>query len=250
MCSECNIAFFLSPLKSGIVLLSFAISIIAFVMLKRAKSLETRKRLLLLYVHVFAFVFPFLFYMAFRGCQSYFSGCSQLKAILSLVGLTGIISGLIALGVAPIVFARRYAGRAVSINGGKWKAFLAGQSERLGVRQPSLHVLNTAKPVAFSFFFVKPRIFLSVGLFDILGRREIEAILLHELAHIKNRVSLLKLSTHIARFLSPFAMLAAFTGNCGEEEAHADSYAILAQGNCKSLNSAKLKISEYFKKDD
>ncbi|MEK6837877.1 MAG: hypothetical protein AABX69_04450, partial [Nanoarchaeota archaeon] len=84
MCTECTLAFFMSPLKSGIVALSFVIAIAALVMLRRMKTADTRKRLTLLYIHVFAFVFPFLFFIFFRGCQSYFSGCDRVNAILTV----------------------------------------------------------------------------------------------------------------------------------------------------------------------
>lgn len=247
MCTECTVAFFLSPVKSGIVAFSFAIAFAALVMLLRLKAASARKRLSLLYVHVFAFVFPFLFFAFFRGCQSYFSGCDQTKAILTMLGLTTAISTVIALAIAPIVFVKRHARKSVPLQGSYWDRFAKRHAEALAIRQPKLYALNTAAPVAFSFSLLTPRIFLSAGLFDILGKMEVEAIVLHELAHIKNRASLLKLSAHVARLLSPFSALANFLGggSVAREEAAADYYAVSVQRTCRHLDSAKVKIADY-----
>ena len=247
MCTECTIAFFLSPVKSAIVLLSFTIAIAALVMLRRLKTASTKQRLSLLFVHVFAFVFPFLFFAFFRGCQAYFSGCSQAKAIVTMLALTAFISIIIAAAVAPLVFVKRQARKSALVNDSYWNRFVARHAEALSIRHPKIYVLDTAAPVAFSFSFLSSKIFLSAGLFDILSRKEIEAILLHELAHIKNGASLVRLSGHVARLLSPFARLANFLGgnSIDADEAAADSFAANAQGTSLYLEAAKRKIISY-----
>ncbi len=247
MCTECTIAFFLSPLKSGIVVLSFTVAIAALVMLRRLKAASVKQRVSLLYVHVFAFVFPFLFYAFFRGCQAYFSSCSQSKAIITMLALTGLISTVIAAAVAPLVFVKRQAGKGELLQGTHWNRFVGKQAESLGIRQPKIYVLNTAAPVAFSFSFLGSKIFLSAGLFDILSKKEIEAIVLHELAHIKSGASVMRLSGHVARLLSPFARLANFLGgnSVADEENAADSFAIGIQGGTRHLDLAKKKIMAF-----
>lgn len=244
MCTECTIAFFLSPVKAGIVVFSLAIAIAALVMLRKLKAATTKQKLSLLYVHVFAFVFPFFFYAFFRGCQSYFRTCSQANAIATMLGLTAFISMIIAAAVAPLVFVKRQAGRGTALKGSYWNRFVAKHAEALSIRQPRIFVLNTASPVAFSFSFLSSRIFLSAGLFDILSKREIEAILLHELAHIKSSASVMRLSGHVARLLSPFARLANFLGgnSVADEEDAADSFAVETQGSARHLELAKKKI--------
>lgn len=247
MCTECTIAFFLSPLKSGIVVLSFAIAIAALVMLRRLKTATTRQRLSLLFVHVFAFVFPFLFFAFFRGCQAYFTGCSQAKAVITMLGLTALISTFIAAAVAPLVFVKRQAGKGRLLESTHWNRFVAGHAEALSIKQPKIYVLNTAAPVAFSFSFLGSKIFLSAGLFDILSRKEIEAIMLHELAHIRNSASVMRLSGHVARLLSPFARLANFLGGSSidADEDAADSFAAQVQGSARHLDLAKAKIRKF-----
>ena len=71
--------------------------------------------------------------------------------------------------------------------------------------------------------------------------------MLHELAHIKNRASLLRISAHVARLLSPLSALANFLGNStvSQEEESADGYAALVQGTSEHLASAKEKMISY-----
>ncbi len=248
MCTECNLAFFLSPLKAGIVALSFTIALASLVALRRWKKASTKQRLSLLYVHVFAFVFPVFFFLFFRGCQSYFSGCDQAKAIAAMLGLTAFIATILAFALAPFIFVKRYLRKSVLMKGNHWAGFVKRHSEKLVLREPKLFVIDSAAPVAFSFSFMQPRIFLTVGLFELLGKKQIEAIILHELAHIKSRATFVKLSAHMARLLSPFSAMANFLGgsSVSDEETAADSFAAETQGTFSHLDSAKRKIVRYY----
>ncbi len=251
MCTECTLAFFLSPVKSGIVAFSLLASVAALIMLKRLKAASTRTKLTLLYLHVFAFVFPFLFFAFFRGCQQFFRTCGQAKTLAVVLGLTGLVSLTIALALAPVIFAKRHSKKSIPVEDARLNRFVQEHAEAIGIKAPRVYALRTASPVAFSFYFFRPRIFLSVGLFDILGRKEIEAVILHELAHIRSRASLLRLSAHVARLLSPISILANFLGtnSVNDEEAAADNYAVKAQGTSRHLNSAKAKIISYLEEN-
>ncbi len=245
MCTECNALFFLSPVKSGLVAFSFLVSIAALVMFRRLRAASVRKRLSMLYIHIFAFIFPFLFFAFFRGCQNYFSGCGQAKAVITMLALTAGIATLIALAIAPIIFIKRQAGKSILLEGSCWNRFIA-QHVPLNRKQPMLHIVDTAAPVAFSASVVAPRIFLSAGLFEILRKREIEAILLHEIAHIASRASVVRLSQYFARLLSPFAVLAGFLNDdVSRDEISADAFAVSVQGTSRFLDSAKVKIIRY-----
>lgn len=248
MCTECSLAFFLTPLKAGIVALSFLISAAALVALRQLKTSGTKQRLTLLYVHVFTFVFPFLFYLFFRGCNSYFSGCSHARAIVAMLGLTGLIATLLALALAPFILINRYSRKSVLVGKRHWSVdFVKKHADAIMVSAPQIFFVDDAAPLAFSFSFIRPKIFLSMGLFDILGRKEIEAIILHELAHVKRRATYVKLSAHMARLLSPFSMLADFLGRSGTtEESAADDMAVSVQGTSSHLDSAKRKIMQFY----
>ena len=157
MCTECNLAFFLSPLKMGIVAASFAASIAALLILRKIKHASANKRLIFLYAHVFAFAFPFIFFLIFRGCQNYFSGCSQAKAITALVGLTALVAGVLALALAPVVLARRYTRKAMPIGrASRWSRFVessayASQAFTPSTQQDRKRFPFTSSSQGFSF---------------------------------------------------------------------------------------------------
>ena len=75
-------------------------------------------------------------------------------------------------------------------------------------------------------------------------------MLLHELSHIRSRASVFKLSLHVARVLSPFAVLASFCGSqsVSREEDSADNYAANVQGTSRYIDSAKAKVTDYARK--
>ena len=104
--------------------------------------------------------------------------------------------------------------------------------------------MDKAKPIACSFKSFRSAIFVSVGMLDILSKKEIQAVLLHELAHIKQRSSVLKFSSFLMNVLSPLSLLARFHHDTSKEEREADKFAIRVQRTSKYINSAKKKISE------
>jgi len=107
-----------------------------------------------------------------------------------------------------------------------------------------IRLLNTAKPVAFSFRSLHSGIFLSVGMLEVLTKKEIEAVLLHEIAHIKRMSSITKFSQKLLLF-SPFYKLAGF-GKCNNrEEDAADEFAVSTQKTDRHLKSAKEKMEKF-----
>ena len=99
--------------------------------------------------------------------------------------------------------------------------------------------------MAFSFRNFRSAVFLSVGLFDILKWKEVQAVILHELAHIKQKSSSLKLSTFMLRVFSPLSVLLKFQHKNTEEEEKADLLAIRMQKTDKHIRSARRKLVEY-----
>ena len=123
-------------------------------------------------------------------------------------------------------------------------SFVRKYSRLMKIRMPNIYIIDKAKPVAFSFKSFKSAIFISVGMLDILNKKEIQAVLLHELAHIKQKSSIMKFSSSLLR-LSPLSVLARFHHDTGKEEHEADMFAIRTQGTPKYIRSAKSKIRNY-----
>ncbi len=103
-----------------------------------------------------------------------------------------------------------------------------------------LFIMDKAKPVAFA---LGKSVFVSIGMFDILSKKEIEAVLLHELHHIRSRSSWVKFSTAFARVFSPIAWFSACSVE--KEERAADAFAVEQQGTRMFLQSAKQKVEEF-----
>jgi len=77
-----------------------------------------------------------------------------------------------------------------------------------------------------------------------LNPEEIKAILIHEIAHIRMKTQLVKVSLSFLRFLTPFSLVHPFLRELRLEENRADEYVKKIQGTSVHLDSAKNKIAE------
>jgi heat shock protein HtpX len=70
---------------------------------------------------------------------------------------------------------------------------ILGLSEKADIAEPSVYLLESSTPRIFSYGgHGWPKIFISVGLLEVLNREEVLAAVGHEIAHIKNNDTLLK----------------------------------------------------------
>lgn len=125
-------------------------------------------------------------------------------------------------------------------------SFIKKYSKELSIKTPRLFYINNAKPYAYSLKSLKGAVFISIGMFELFSKREIQAVILHELYHIKQRSSLYKFS---AIFLKTFSVSAAFLNlnkSLQDEENLADAFAIKTQNTLRYISSAKQKISFYY----
>ncbi|MBI3034325.1 M48 family metalloprotease [Candidatus Woesearchaeota archaeon] len=244
VCNECAFSFFNDPLMIGIVLASVAVAAASLFMMLR-KSTPLNMRVLLVYVNVFAILFPFVYYLFFNGCKALFSGCSSLMPTLYLLGITGMLSAIIGSLAAPVLFVYSKSFSARPLEDRHLAGFVSSEAERMGIKPPAVYLVDQSRPVAFSFSSIRPAIFLSVGLLDLLKRRESEAVLLHELMHIKRGAPFVKFSAFFARLFSPVSLFTSFRHELSEEEAMADEFAARRQGTRSYIDSAKASVDEY-----
>ncbi|MDO8660343.1 MAG: M48 family metalloprotease [Candidatus Woesearchaeota archaeon] len=100
-------------------------------------------------------------------------------------------------------------------------------------------IIDSAKPHAFS---TQKHIFLSVGILELLSKKEAQAVILHELSHIQQNNSWTKLTSHLARWISPLSYFSVISNTCEQE---ADAYAAKVQGTWKFVLSARRKVREF-----
>tara|TARA_B100001971_G_C18169467_1_gene526217 strand:+ start:378 stop:1160 length:783 start_codon:yes stop_codon:yes gene_type:complete len=245
-CIECSLSFFYDPFKMGLVIVSLTLALIFFIILKTEKNLSFKKKLSIMYAHMFFLLFPFVFFALFQGCQTLFHNCSQWSKIISLLLITGGISLALGVFTGPILYVQKYKKKTID-SGQHWiHNFTEQESKKIKIDTPEIHIIDDAKPKAFSVKYLKAHVFVSLGLIDLLTKKEVEAVLLHELAHVKNRSSFLKYSANLLKMISPLARFTTLQYDTNKEERLADRFASTQQKTAKFLARARKKINDFY----
>lgn len=112
-----------------------------------------------------------------------------------------------------------------------------------GLNPDNLAIVKAGKVNAISYGFIKPKLLLSRKLVASLSEKELEAVILHELAHISSRHSAKFLLGEIISttlfFLPVLKDLTQRLRLAAEQEA--DRYVLLSQGESRHLKSALAK---------
>jgi len=224
--------FYIEPEKLYISLFSLAAAILSLLGLRKL-HLSTKAKISLIYSHLFFLSFPFVLLTTNVACGAACMPCYNDLSILIGYALPGTIAIATIAGFFVIPGFYIYKSRKIVIRNGFVFDFVKKHSEKM--KMPNLYLFDSAKPSAFSFRSFKSAIFLSAGLFDIMNKKETEAVILHELYHIKKSSSAMK-------FSSLFLKIYPFSFNMKKEEAEADNFAISRQGTDKYLKSAKRKM--------
>lgn len=232
--------------KIPLVVGSLSLAVTALIFLKKFKF-STRIRMGLIYLHLIFLFFPFVLLTTATSCGIACAACSNDVTRLIVLALpttliASTIAGFFLIPGIYMLFSKKSEMKNNSI-----RHFVMTYALSMRLEMPKIYVLDSADPIAFSFKSFKSMIFLSAGLLDILNKKEIEAILLHELAHLKRRDSLLTFSTSLMRFFSPLSLLARFHYDSYREEEYADKFVVKIQETKRHLKSAKRKIDSYEK---
>ena len=232
-------------LDGGRILLSsasFAIAVTLLIAIK--KSRLAKLRIAFIYLHLTALFFPFFLLTTNIACGALCMPCynNTLHLISYALPATLAFSTLAGFVLIPALYI--YSNRQREIRNKAITGFVRRYSRILRIRRPGIYATDSTKPVAFSFRSFRSAIFLSVRLLEILNGKEAEAILLHELAHIKQRASAVKLSRIFMNVFSPLSFFAVPHDSL-EEEKDADRLAASVQGTRKHILSAKKKIREF-----
>lgn len=245
----CLVTFLSDPAKLGIALLSLALAGIAFYALKRKNSFSAKRRAAFIYAHLVALIFPAFFFVFTMACQNGILECHGSMVILYGIAYALPITLIIAFLIATVLFPLLYifSSKSRRIREGTEYGMLRRASEKLGIKTPGLYVVDSSVPTAFSFKGLFPSVFVSVRMFELLSKKELEAVLLHEAAHIREGSSIFKVSTLLSRLL-PTAALKSFDRELDEEEARTDALVARAQGTRRHLLSAKRKLDSFSRK--
>jgi Zn-dependent protease with chaperone function len=125
-------------------------------------------------------------------------------------------------------------------------------SQQMGVPAAELRLSETNAPVSFAIQTDKPIVVMSESLLSLLKKDEVEAVMAHELAHVKNSDTTLKAMVAAYRTALPHDPIIRLVEDAfhREREILADETAAKATKKPLSLASALLKIYEAFPKNN
>lgn len=147
-------------------------------------------------------------------------------------------------GMAAVQRLRTYKTRPVSE---EWKIRLEELRQKLLIRSPVRFLQSELIKVPVALGFFKPVILLPLGLITHLPAEQVEAILLHELGHIRRRDYLVNFIQHFAEaifFFNP-ALLWISSLLRQEREACCDDIVISSSGQKRNYLDALVNFQEY-----
>ncbi len=242
-CTECLFGFFYDPIKVGISLASFALSIVFFLLMRR--QVAPKKKAVLIYAHLFALIMPVVYYIFTNSCMMVAGAgfCNTLKPALTIFLVTLGASAITGYLLTPLML--KISSNTAQITNHRLESFISLEADKAGIKTPALHLIDSAKPQAFCVSILKPRIYVSMGMADLLSKKELEAVLLHELGHLKHNSSWLKLSTYLHRLASPFSGFTDLNPSLKKSEQEADEFAVARQRTSLHLRRAKDKVEGF-----
>lgn len=154
------------------------------------------------------------------------------------LGLLGIMFVIVLLAVKKFIFTyvevRRL--RSQLILHSKTNKTLGKMLKKLHL-QRNVYVVQSENLFAFCYGIRFPKIYVSTSLMEMMSKKELEAILLHERYHLKNRDSLIMLIASLTQLLFPFFPLVTdFMGQYKiNREIEADKEAVQKLGDSAPL---------------
>lgn len=226
------VLFATDPAKMLLVVASLLIASVAFFAWKKYDKPA------LLYAHLFFVMSPFFYFALSINCSMSFAQgllewCTTLltKFIIYLLPVVMALSFVAGYAIIPHMY--RKISKPLSLKQFKELCRITGI-------KAELFLIDKAKPTAFA---LGRRIFISVGMFDLLAKKELEAVLLHELHHVKSRAPWNKFSSRFVRTFSPIAWFS--SASVEKEERAADAFAVKIQKTGVYLKSAKRKVEPF-----
>lgn len=201
------------------------------------------------YSHLFFLLFPFILFGASLPCtMDLISGVMTLcsialtKTIFFLIPAAIFLTLLSCFIIGPRLYLKLM--KAVPLKHTSISRFMENQARKIPFPIPHLYCIPDCRPTAFSFRGTTTAIVVSQGFLDRLHQKEQEAVLLHEIGHIKHKSSFAKTSAMIINAITPFARFSPSSNLMFStfDEKRADHFAITIQGTDYFLESARKKF--------
>lgn len=232
---HCAVLFSYDPAKMSVASASIIAAIAVFAFLRK-DSIQLKWKALAVYVHLSLLIFPIIFFALTMHCGA---DCNTplTNMVLYSLPLTMAFATFAGFVAIPFFFLRL----GHEIRTGFAADFVKSRSEKMHIKAPRIYLARAGRAVAFSFRSFFSAIFVSEKLLSTLSKKELEAVLLHELAHISSKSSVFKVSAFLMNF-SPLSLFSSFGSDLGLEEKKADMFVVKIQKTEKHLLSAKRKM--------
>jgi len=182
-----------------------------------------------------------------RACLRDAPSWDSLIGLALPVGMGLIALGALVLGVARLALLERVVARRSTPAGPQLQSLADEMAERIGAVRPRLRLCASARPLALTCGLFRPTILLSTWMVEHLDRRELEAVLAHELEHVARRDYLVVwLATMLrdAFFYVPTSW-AAYRQLQQEKELACDDLAVGATHRPLAMASALAKVWQH-----
>jgi len=195
-----------------------------------------------LYAHLTVLFLPLLVFAVSLNCTlpfatSLLSLCTLVltQVIILLIPTAALTAIIFGYALMPVWIRWHYSAKPISLSTLVKPANRA--KSRDGIKG---FILDTGAPLAFA---ARNAVFISVGMIELLTPKETEAVVLHEIGHIKRGSSWAKFSIAVGRYLSPLVRY--WAPSLIDEEAAADEYSAQIQGTWKHITTARRKVEEF-----
>ena len=228
----------------AVLLICFSLSILFFYLFK--KSQKINNRILSLYSVIAFLIVPFIF-AAFNWHWQSLISILDCKPQQIMILIPASILGSFSFGFFGVPSIYKKLNSSAKITSKSILDFIKIESKKLKINTPRTYLIKTVKPLAHTITSISSSIFISVGMFELLNKKEIEAVLLHELYHIKQKNSFSKFSVFFLKIITPAPSFTSLINQLDKEERNADLYACQIQKTKKNILSAKIKINNFLK---
>ncbi len=238
--------FISHPLTLFVLIASLFLSTLFYFLFKKTDQIKVKVSFL--YTHIFFLFFPFLFSFFIKNCWKCILPLCDCSTKVLVYGISAGIGIAFISSFILLPYLYTWANKSQEVNEGKLKGLLLQHCQALGLPLPKLYTFNDLTPLAYSITNIRPSIFVSVGLCELLSEKEMEAVLLHELYHIRNKTSFWRFSTHTLKIFSPLSTFITLDRSISREELEADLFAAEIQQTSRHLDSAKQRINRMNRK--
>lgn len=205
---------------------------------------EMKNKLNWIYIAIFGILLPFVYVAVTMVCHIGFFGCTE-RTMMYSIPISFIVT--LVIGYILIPFAYMKLKKNHKIVSDYQTDFIESLASKNKIKKPPLYVFESSNPEAFSYSLFTPVIMISTRLYELLNKKELEAVLLHELGHLKNGSSYYKFAAFFAASLPVFSRIIDVVLVEKKEESIADDFAVSIQKTNKHIKSARKKVHQYYK---